>query len=330
MAKKNIAIIYGGYSSEIIVSEKSMEGIRSFIDSEKYNTYPLLIKDNNWSVMLEDTSLPVDKNDFSFVKNNEKITFDCAYITIHGTPGENGILQGYLEMLNIPHTTCDVLPSSLTFNKFTCNTYLKGFGVAVADSVLIRKGNRFNPDDIADKLGLPCFVKPNAGGSSFGVSKVKKVEDITPAVEKAFEESDEVIIEELLEGRELTCGLYKTAKGESIFPITEVISKNDFFDFEAKYNPEKAEEITPAPVDDDIRDRIQKISSMIYDILGCKGIIRVDYIYTKDKIYMLEVNTTPGMTPTSFIPQQIRAANKNISDVFTEIIEDSIERHRKH
>jgi D-alanine-D-alanine ligase len=330
MAKKNIAIIYGGYSSEIIVSEKSMKGIRSFIDSEKYNTYPLLIKDNNWSVELNDRSLPVDKNDFSFMKDGEKTTFDCAYITIHGTPGENGILQGYLEMLNIPHTTCDVLPSALTFNKFTCNTYLKGFGVAVADSVLIRKGNKYDPADIVEKLGLPCFVKPNAGGSSFGVSKVKKEDDVAPAIEKAFEESDEVIIEELLEGRELTCGLYKTAKGENIFPITEVISKNDFFDFEAKYDPSKAEEITPAPVADDIRDRIQKISSMIYDILGCKGIIRVDYIYAKDKIYMLEVNTTPGMTPTSFIPQQIKAAGLNISDVFTDIIEDSIYRKLKN
>ena len=329
MVKKNIAIVYGGYSSEIIVSEKSMKGIRSFIDKKLYNTYPLLIKDNNWQVVLDEKTYPVDKNDFSFTLNNEKITFDCTYITIHGTPGENGVLQGYLEMLKIPHTTCDVLPSALTFNKFTCNTYLKGFGVAVADSVLIRKGNTYNTADIVEKLGLPCFVKPNAGGSSFGVSKVKKEEDVAPAIEKAFEESDEVIIEELLEGRELTCGLYKTSEGENIFPITEVISKNDFFDFEAKYNSEKAEEITPAPVPENISDRIKKISSMIYDILGCKGIIRVDYIYAKDKIYMLEVNTTPGMTPTSFIPQQIKADNRNITDVFTEIIEDAIERKKK-
>ncbi len=328
MTKKNIAIVYGGYSSEIIVSEKSMKGIQSFIDSNRYNTWPVLIKDNDWQAVIGGKSYPVDKNDFSLTFNGSKITFDCVYITIHGTPGENGVLQGYLEMLGIPHSTCDVLPSALTFNKFTCNTYLKGFGVAVADSVLIRKGNDYAPADIADKLRLPCFVKPNAGGSSFGVSKVKKKEDVVPAIEKAFEESDEVIIEELLEGRELTCGLYKTSIGENIFPITEVISKNDFFDFEAKYNSEKAEEITPAPVPDSISDRIKKISSMIYDILGCKGIIRIDYILSKDKIYMLEVNTTPGMTPTSFIPQQIKADKRDISQVFTEIIEDSIARNK--
>jgi len=329
MTKKNIAIVYGGYSSEIIVSEKSMKGIQSFIDKNRYNTYPVLIKDNNWSVEIDGNSTPVDKNDFSFLLNGKRTTFDCAYITIHGTPGENGVLQGYLEMIGVPHTTCDVLPSSLTFNKFTCNTYLKGFGVAVADSVLIRKGNRYDAEEIVDKLGLPCFVKPNAGGSSFGISKVKETEDVAPAIEKAFEESDEVIIEELLDGRELTCGLYKTSKGENIFPLTEVISKNDFFDFEAKYNAEKAEEITPARIPGDISERIKKISSMIYDILGCKGIIRIDYIYSKDKIYMLEVNTTPGMTPTSFIPQQISADNRDITEVFTEIIEDSISKRMR-
>ena len=328
MTKKNIAIVYGGYSSEIIISEKSMKGIQSFIDKNRYNAYPLLIKNNNWKVVTNGHSYSVDKNDLSFELDGEKITFDCAYITIHGTPGENGVLQGYLEMLNIPHTTCDVLPSALTFNKFTCNTYLKGFGVAVADSVLIRKGNKYDTAAIVEKLGLPCFVKPNAGGSSFGISKVKKAEDVAPAIEKAFEESDEVIIEELLEGRELTCGLYKTSKGENIFPVTEVISKNDFFDFEAKYNAEKADEITPAPIPNIIRDRIQKISSMIYDILGCKGIIRIDYIFSNDKIYMLEVNTTPGMTPTSFIPQQIKADNRNITDVFTDIIEDAIAKNK--
>ena len=324
--KKNIAIIYGGYSSEIIISEKSMKGVESFIDTEKYNTYPLLIKDLEWKVITDNKQIPVDKNDFSFTLNNKKVTFDCAYITIHGTPGENGVLQGYLDMTGIPHTTCNVLPSALTFNKFTCSTYLKGFGVAVADSLLIRKGNEYNPDDIVEKMGLPCFIKPNAGGSSFGITKVKKQEEVRPAIEKAFSESSEVIIEQLVDGRELTCGLYKTSKGENIFPITEVLSKNEFFDFEAKYTSEKVEEITPARIPGDIAERIRTISSLIYDILGCKGIVRIDYIYSKDKIFMLEVNTTPGMTPTSFIPQQIKAANLNIKEVFTDIIEDSIEK----
>ncbi len=324
--KKNIAIIYGGYSSEIIVSEKSMEGIMSFLDKTRYNAYPVLIKDLRWEALVEGERYIVDKNDFSIIVNGSKINFDLAYITIHGTPGENGLLQGYLKMTGIPHSTCDVLPASLTFNKFTCNTYLKGFGVAVADSVLIRKGNKYDTEEIIEKLGLPCFVKPNAGGSSFGISKVKDSKDLASAIEKAFTESDEVIIEELVEGTELTCGLYKTLKGQHIFPITEVVSKNEFFDFEAKYTSEKVEEITPARIPAGIAERISTISSMIYDILGCKGIIRIDYIYGKDKIYMLEVNTTPGMTVTSFIPQQIKAAGLDIKNVFTEIIEDAIER----
>ncbi len=324
--KKNIAIVYGGYSSEIIVSEKSMEGIQSFIDKDKFNTYPILIKDLEWKAVIDSNYISIDKNDFSFNLNGKKVTFDCVYITIHGTPGENGILQGYLDMIGIPHTTCNVLPSAITFNKFTCNTYLKGFGVAVADSVLLRKNNEYSADEIVEKLGLPCFVKPNAGGSSFGITKVKTQEEVNPAIEKAFKESDEVIIEQLIEGRELTCGLYKTSDGENIFPITEVVSKNEFFDFEAKYTAEKVEEITPARIPGDIRKRIRTISSLIYDILGCKGIIRIDYIYSKDKNFMLEVNTTPGMTLTSFIPQQIKADNLNITDVFSDIIEDAIDR----
>jgi D-alanine-D-alanine ligase len=322
--KKNIAIVYGGYSSEIIVSEKSMLGIRSFIDSEKYNCYPVRITKEAWIVMFEANSYAINKNDFSFQRNGEHITFDCAYITIHGTPGENGLLQGYLEMLNIPHTTCGVLPAALTFNKFTCNTYLKGFGVAVADSILIRKNKAFNSEDIVKKLGLPCFVKPNAGGSSFGISKVKKAEDITPAIERALLESDEVIIEQFIDGQEFTCGLYKTKTAETVFPITEVVSKNEFFDFEAKYTAEKADEITPARLPNDTTERIQSISSLIYDILGCKGIVRIDYMLSEQKIYLLEVNTTPGMTPTSFIPQQIAADNRNITDVFTDILEDAM------
>lgn len=304
-----------------------MRGVESFIDSDRYNTYPVLVKELEWKVIYNNSQIPIDKADFSFTLNNEKVTFDCAYITIHGTPGENGVMQGYLDMTGIPHTTCDVLPSALTFNKFTCNTYLKGFGVTVADSVLIRKGNDYNTNDIVEKLGLPCFVKPNAGGSSFGITKVKKSEELSPAIEKAFSESSEVIIEQLVEGRELTCGLYKTSNSKNTFPITEVISKNEFFDFEAKYTSAKVEEITPARIPGDIAERIRTISSLIYDILGCKGIVRIDYIYSKDKIFMLEVNTTPGMTPTSFIPQQIKAANLDIKEVFTEIIEDSIKRY---
>nr|WP_319399338.1 D-alanine--D-alanine ligase [uncultured Carboxylicivirga sp.] len=326
MIKKNIGIVYGGYSSEVIVSEKSKDGIYSFIDESKYNRYPVLITKEKWCAIIDGNEYPIDKNDFSFELNGSKVHFDCAYITIHGTPGEDGLLQGYFKMLDIPHSTCDVEAAAISFNKFTCNTYLKGFGVAVADSVLLRKGHSYNAPDIITQLGLPLFVKPNAGGSSFGISKVKEGNELIAAIEKAFQESKEVIIEQFISGTEVTCGLYKTSNNEVKFPLTEVVSKNEFFDFEAKYTAEKVEEITPARIDNKVRDRIQSISSLIYDILGCRGIIRIDYIISENKIYMLEVNTTPGMTVTSFIPQQIAAAGLDIKEVFTEIIEDQIAR----
>ncbi len=321
---KNIGIIYGGYSSEIIVSEKSKEGVMSFIDASRYNRYPILITKEKWCVTVDDNEYPIDKNDFSFIIDGQKIKIDFAYITIHGTPGEDGLLQGYFNMLDIPHSTCDVQAASISFNKFTCNTYLKGFGVAVADSVLVRKGNSFDDKAIVEQLGLPCFVKPNAGGSSFGITKVQEAGHLVEAIEKAFTESNEVIIEQFIGGTEVTCGLYKTRTNQVVFPITEVVSKNEFFDFEAKYTASKVEEITPARIEDKVRDRIQSISSLIYDILGCKGIIRIDYIISDNKIFLLEVNTTPGMTVTSFIPQQIAAANLKIQDVFTEIIENEL------
>ncbi len=327
MKKKNIAIVYGGDSSEIVVSRKSAQGIQSFIDPEKYNTYAVLVTSEKWVAEMDGNEYPISKDDFSFSTTEEKINFDCAYITIHGTPGEDGKLQGYFEIIDMPYSTCGVLPASLTFNKFSCNTYLKGFGVSVSDSLLIRKGTDYSVDKILDTLGLPCFIKPNAGGSSFGITKAKEIKDISAGILKAFEESNEVIIEKFIEGNEFTCGVYKTLKKETVFPITEVIPANEFFDFEAKYTAEKATEITPARLPQETTERIQKITSLIYDILGCKGIIRVDYILKDNNIFLLEVNTTPGMTPTSFIPQQIKAAGLDIKEVFTEIIEDNIQRH---
>ncbi len=324
--KKNIAIVYGGYSSESVVSEKSLKGVMSFIDTDRYNLYPVLITKQEWSLVHDSVHYAINRNDFSATIGNQTIKIDCVYITIHGTPGENGLLQGYFEMIGMPHSTCNVLPAAITFNKFTCNTYLKGFGVTVADSLLIRKGTETDAQSVIDRVGLPCFVKPNAGGSSFGVTTVKSLEEVMPAIEKALNESDEVIIEQFIEGREVTCGLFKTKKNTTIFPLTEVISKNEFFDYEAKYTPTMAEEITPARVSDEVRSNIQNLSSAIYDILGMKGIARIDFIIGKEKIYLLEVNTTPGMTATSFIPQQIRAAGLDIKDIFTQIIEDSIDR----
>ena len=325
--KRTVAIIAGGDSSEHEVSMNSAKGIYSFIDKEKYNLYIVELSKKSWEAVLEDgTRSKVDKNDFSFIDGDKKIKPDFAYITIHGTPGENGILQGYFELLDIPYSTCDVLVSAMTFNKFILNQYLKGFGVKVAESMLVNKHFGIKDEDVVEKIGLPCFIKPNASGSSFGVTKVKTVEQIQPALEAAFAESDDVMIEAFMDGIELANGCYKTKDKSVVFPITEVVSDNEFFDYNAKYNGEVTE-ITPARLSPELTDRVKKLTSAIYDILGCKGIVRVDYIITEgEKINMLEINTTPGMTATSFIPQQVRAAGIDIKDVMTDIIEDSINR----
>lgn len=323
MNKRKIAIVCGGDSSEMLVSLKSAEGLYSFIDKKIYKVWIVVIKKGEWFVHLnEKETTPIDKNDFSFVQNGEKIHFDFAWITIHGTPGEDGRLQGYFDLLDIPYSCCGVLAASVTFNKFTCNQFLKGFGVSVAESILLRQGQTIIDGDVVDKVGLPCFIKCNVGGSSFGVTKVKKAEDIQAAISKAFAEGPEVIIESFLSGTEVTCGCYKTKKRTQLLPVTEVVSNNEFFDYEAKYKGQ-VKEITPARIPNETRNKIQGITSLIYDILGCKGIIRADFIITSDKITLLEVNTTPGMTATSFIPQQVAKANLQMSDVLSEIIEDS-------
>lgn len=321
--KRTIAIVAGGDSSEYIVSLRSAQGIYSFIDKEKYNLYIVMMKGLDWHVQLPDeTTCPIDRNDFSFQLNGEKITFDFAYITIHGTPGENGRLQGYFDMMGIPYSCCGVLAAALTFNKFVCNQYLRGFGVRIAEALSLRQGQTVSDNDVIEKIGLPCFIKPSLGGSSFGVTKVKTREQIQPAIAKAFEEGEEVVIEAFMDGTEITCGCYKTKDKSVVFPITEVVTHNEYFDFDAKYNGQ-VDEITPARIPNELRDRVQMLTSAIYDILGAQGIIRIDYIITEgDKINLLEVNTTPGMTPTSFIPQQVRAAGLNITDVMTDIIEN--------
>ncbi|MDY3913593.1 MAG: D-alanine--D-alanine ligase [Phocaeicola sp.] len=321
--KRKIAIIAGGDSSEHAVSMKSAEGIRSFIDANKYDIYLVELSKEKWEAVLPEGNAPVDKNDFSFVANGERIRPDFAYITIHGTPGENGILQGYFELIGLPYSTCDVLVSALTFSKFHLNQYLKSLGLKVAESLVVNRRQSISEQDIIETIGLPCFIKPNASGSSFGVTKVKTVEDIRPALETAFAESDDVMVEAFMDGTEIANGCYKVKGKEVVLPITEVVSKNEFFDFNAKYNGEVTE-ITPARLSEEVTARVQKLTSLIYDILKCKGIIRVDYIITAgDVINMLEVNTTPGMTATSFIPQQVRAAGLDIKEVMTDIIEDA-------
>ena len=325
--KRIIAIVAGGDSSEHDVSMRSAEGIYSFIDKDKYTLYIVELTKKKWEALLPDGSrAPIDKNDFSFSHDGQKVKPDFAYITIHGTPGENGILQGYFELLGIPYSTCDVLVSAMTFSKFTLNQYLKGFGVRVAESLLVNKRHGISDEDVIEKIGLPCFIKPNASGSSFGVTKVKTADQIQPALKEAFAESDDVMVEAFMDGIELANGCYKTKDKSVVLPITEVVSKNEFFDYNAKYKGEVTE-ITPARLSPELTDRVQKLTSAIYDILGCKGIVRVDYIITEgEKINMLEINTTPGMTATSFIPQQVRAAGIDIKDVMTDIIEDSFQK----
>jgi D-alanine-D-alanine ligase len=295
----------------------------SFIGDE-YEKFLVTIVGDRWQVeFAKDKKFPIDKNDFSFVKDGEKQTFDFAYITIHGTPGENGILQGYFDLIKLPYSCCGVMAASVTFDKFACNQYLRTFGVNVSNSIWLRKGDLVDVEKIKTEIGLPCFIKPCDGGSSFGVTKVKSEDQILPAVEKAFAEGTSVMVEALMVGTEVTCGMYKTTQKEVVFPTTEVVTDNEFFDYDAKYNGQ-VDEITPARVSDEITRQVQQTTEKIYRILNAKGIIRVDYIIdADDNINLLEVNTTPGMTATSFIPQQVRAAGLDIADVMTEIIEDA-------
>lgn len=324
--KRTIAIVAGGDSSEHDVSMRSAEGILSFMDAKKYDCYVVEIKGQNWKAHYKGESCPIDRNDFSFTATDGHHTFDFAYITIHGTPGENGILQGYFDLIEMPYSTSNVLIESLTFNKFALNNFLRSFSeVNVAESFLLRKGYPMPDDDtLIAHYGLPCFVKPNAGGSSFGVTKVKSADALRPAIERAMMESDEVMVEKLIVGREITCGCY--AKGEEIviFPITEVVTSEEFFDYEAKYN-NKSQEITPARISAATAKRVSELTAHIYSLLGCYGLIRIDYIISgedgNETINLLEINTTPGMTTASFIPQQVRAAGLDIKDVLSDIVE---------
>ncbi|MDR3260996.1 MAG: D-alanine--D-alanine ligase [Tannerella sp.] len=321
--KKNVAVVAGGYSSEYEVSRRSAETVFASVDPERYNVYRVMIDKDVWTAVFPDgNTASVDKNDFSFLHNGQTVSVDFAYITIHGTPGEDGRLQGYFDMLRIPYSSCGVLASALTFNKYICNRFLQNQGILIAGSIRLRRGEHLSADDIFTRLGCPVFVKPNDSGSSFGVTKVKDAAQMQPAILKALSEGDEVIIESFIQGVEVTCGCYKV-KGEVVaLPLTEVIPANEFFDYGAKYNGE-SQEITPARLSGELTGRIQQETKKIYDLTGAKGIIRVDYIIPADeKPVLLEVNTTPGMTATSFIPQQIQAAGLDLRQILSDIIEN--------
>ncbi len=326
--KRNIAIVCGGDSSEHDVSMRSAQGLYSFFDKERYNIYIVDVKGQDWHVAFDNGDVaPIDRNDFSFIGPDGKaVIFDYAYITIHGTPGENGLMQGYFDLIHLPYSTSGVLVEAMTFDKYVLNNYLRAFGVKVADSILLRRGESYDEAEIEARLGMPVFVKPAADGSSFGVSKVKNADQLAPALRVAFMESDEVMVEGFMDGTEISIGCYKTREKTVVFPATEVVTNNEFFDYDAKYNGQ-VQEITPARLAPETAKKVAEETSRIYDILHCNGIIRIDYIISKDKegndvVNMLEINTTPGMTVTSFIPQQVRAAGLDIKDVLTDIVEN--------
>lgn len=328
--KRNIAIVCGGDSSEHDVSMRSAQGLYSFFDKERYNVYIVDVRGQNWHVNFDNGEVaPIDRNDFSFVGQDGKaVVFDYAYITIHGTPGENGLMQGYFDLIHLPYSTSGVLVEAMTFNKYVLNNYLRSFGVNVADSMLLRRGEAYDEQAVEERLGMPVFVKPVADGSSFGVSKVKCADQLAPALRMAFMESDEVMIERYIQGTEISIGCYKTQTKTVVLPATEVVTSREFFDYDAKYNGQ-VQEITPARLDPETARRVAEETSRIYDILHCNGMIRIDYIISKDaegrdQVNMLEINTTPGMTVTSFIPQQVRAAGLDIKDVLTDIVENQL------
>lgn len=323
--EKNIAVVYGGDSSEFVVSVKSSENVYNAITEAGFAAWKVQMKGLDWDVN-EDGQIvaAVDKNDFSFVKNGEKIQFDFAYITIHGTPGEDGKLQGYFDLVKIPYSTCGVYSSALTFNKYFCSNYLRNFDITMAKSVRLFKGDKIDADLLIEKLGLPVFVKPNAGGSSFGVTKVKEKAQLQEALELAMNESEDILVEEFIDGKEFTCGLVKISGEKIVFPVTEVIPQNEFFDYEAKYVAGKTDEITPARISAELTQKVQQLSSKIYDLCDCSGIVRIDYILKDNEFYFLEVNTTPGMTATSFVPQQIAAMDRKLGDVLGLIIQDKL------
>jgi D-alanine-D-alanine ligase len=324
--KKNIAIVTGGDSSELVISLKSAEQVQRYLDPEKYNSYIVYLREDDWHVRLGvkgNEHIPINKDNFSFQKDGRIIPFDYAFVALHGPPGEDGQLQGYLDKLGIPYSTSGARSLEQSFNKHLCKELLAGSGILSARAVLIRKDENFNPGVILAKVGLPCFIKPNAGGSSFGVSRINRAEEFSNAVKKALEEDDEVLVETFIPGTELTCGVLKISSKEYIFPVTEVISKNEFFDYEAKYTDGMAEEVTPAEISDELAKQCQSISSRIYDLLDCRGLVRIDFINRDGELYFLELNGVPGMSRESIIPKQIRTLGHTESEIYNLIIRET-------
>lgn len=313
---KRVAVIEGGYSHEKIISLQSAETAFQNIDREKYTPIKVRIDEEGWFAFDGDDKFEINRTNFSY--NN--LHFDIAFIVIHGTPGEDGKLQAYFDMLAIPYSTCGHFAATLTFNKFACNRYLKTFGINVAEAILVRKGEGFDSEKIVKDLGLPCFVKPNDGGSSFGVTKVENKKDLASAIELALSHGTQVIIESFMEGREITNGIYRGVRDIVPLPITEIVTTNGFFDFDAKYKGE-SDEITPADLPEELTLQVKKTTKKIFELLNLKGICRADYIIQNNKPYLIEINTVPGMSSASLIPQMAAHDNIPLKDLLNEVME---------
>ena len=323
--RKNIALVTGGYSGELEISLKSANEVAKNLDKDKYKVFIIHIGLEDWTFHgKDDNSIVVDKNDFSVIYEGKHITFDCAFIALHGTPGEDGRLQGYFDLIGLPYTSSGMTTSAITFNKYFSNKIVRSLGVKTADSVFMTADNLLGKDEIIQKIGLPCFVKPNNGGSSVGISRVDRQEDLVNAMKIALKEDNEIVIERHIEGFELTCGLLKHQGEFIIFPLTEIISEKSFFDYEAKYTEGLAKEITPARVSDDLEERCKSASAFLYDEMNCKGFVRFDYIVSNDELYFLEVNTIPGMTAESIVPKQAQEMGLSLKELYSMVIEEAI------
>ena len=322
--KKNIAIIMGGYSSEYKISLNSGNVVYQNLDNTKYIGYRIHIFKDKWVyVDANDTEFTIDRNDFSVTVNDTKITFDCVFNAIHGSPGEDGFMQGYFALINMPQTSCDMYQAGLTFNKRDCLSVLKPYGILTAESYYLNLGDVINETEIVAKVGLPCFVKANKAGSSFGISKVHKKEDLQQAIDVAFKEDDEIIIESFLDGVEVSVGVI-TYKGETkVLPITEIVSDNDFFDYEAKYLG-KSQEITPARLTKTQEEQVNRVAKKVYEVLKMKGFSRSEFIFKNGEPHLLEMNTIPGLTTASILPQQAQAAGISMQDLFSSAIEEAL------
>lgn len=326
--KKVIALITGGTTGEWVISVKSAATISHNLDPDKFDVYKIMLTQQGWFYEpVDSVRIEVDRNDFSVLYNGRKITFDGVFIAIHGAPGEDGKLQGYFDMLNLPYTTCDALTSAVTMNKGYTKSIVQNIpNLFVAKSVQIFKSTPYNLADIKGSLTLPYFVKPNNGGSSIGMSKVKNQYDLQTAIDKAFKEDAQVLIEEFIEGREFTVGVVKLDGKITVLPATEVETAKEFFDFEAKYTPGVAVETTPAPIRPETRKRVEEIATAVYAKLNCRGVVRIDFILLGDEgdFYFIEINTIPGQTVTSFIPQQVAAFGMKLNDFYTKLIKETI------